>query len=95
MRRMKSAFDLRQYFRQRREPFFQLPDGFGIRAAAADDVRRDRQSANCNFSGDGEAADREINCDGCAAHCDTAAGFEVDCDWIIAIALINGSGPPA
>jgi hypothetical protein len=30
-----------------------------------------------------------------AAHCDTAAGFEVDCDWIIAIALIKGSGPPA
>ena len=23
------------------------------------------------------------------------AGFEVLCDWIIAIALINGSGPPA
>ena len=30
-----------------------------------------------------------------AAHCDTAAGFEVDCDWIIAIALISVSGPPA
>ena len=27
------------------------------------------------------------------AHCDTAVGFEVDCDWIIAIALISGSGP--
>jgi hypothetical protein len=30
-----------------------------------------------------------------AAHCETAAGFEVDCDWIVAIALIKGSGPPA
>src|ERR1700675_627495 len=30
-----------------------------------------------------------------AAHCDTAAGFDVDCDWIAAIALIRGSGPPA
>ena len=30
-----------------------------------------------------------------AAHCDTAAGFEVDCDWIIAMVLISGSGPPA
>ena len=29
------------------------------------------------------------------AHCDTAAGFEVDCDCTMAIALINGSGPPA
>ena len=30
-----------------------------------------------------------------AAHCDTAAGLVVDCDWTIAMALINGSGPPA
>ena len=30
-----------------------------------------------------------------AAHCATAVGFEVDCDWSIAIALISGSGPPA
>src|ERR1700750_1856336 len=29
-----------------------------------------------------------------AAHCDTAVGFEVDCDCTIAIALINGSRPP-
>jgi hypothetical protein len=29
-----------------------------------------------------------------AAHCDTAVGFEVDCDCSIAIALISGSGPP-
>jgi hypothetical protein len=30
-----------------------------------------------------------------AAHCDTAAGFEVDCDCSIAIALISFSSPPA
>ena len=30
-----------------------------------------------------------------AAHCDTAVGFDVDCDCTIAIALIKGSGPPA
>src|ERR1051325_2472644 len=27
------------------------------------------------------------------AHCDTAEGFEVDCDWIIAIAVTGVPGP--
>jgi len=30
-----------------------------------------------------------------AAHWATAVGFDVDCDWIIAMVLINSSGPPA
>ena len=30
-----------------------------------------------------------------AAHCAIDDGFEVDCDCIVAIALISGSGPPA
>jgi len=29
------------------------------------------------------------------AHCEIDDGFEVDCDWIVAIALISSAGPPA
>ena len=29
------------------------------------------------------------------AHCAIDDGFEVDCDWIVAIALISSAGPPA
>jgi hypothetical protein len=30
-----------------------------------------------------------------AAHCAIDDGFEVDCDWMVAIALMSCSGPPA
>src|SRR5258705_11726316 len=29
------------------------------------------------------------------AHCEIDDGFEVDCDWMVAIALISSAGPPA
>ena len=30
-----------------------------------------------------------------AAHCAIDDGFDVDCDWIVVIALISSAGPPA
>jgi hypothetical protein len=30
-----------------------------------------------------------------AAYCEIDDGFDVDCDWMVAIALISSAGPPA